>query len=299
MQSLDDFYYFAKVVEHGGYAAAGRALAIPKSRLSRHVSDLETRLNVRLVNRSTRRFVVSEIGHEVYRHATAMLGEAEAAVAAVEFARAEPRGVVRMSCPVSLAQNPLAGLLPEFFARYPSIRLLIHASNRRVDVLNEGFDLALRVRTRPSGEDGLVMRSFGPARELLVASRAYLDGAGRPQRPEELKDHATLGFFPESDTQRWELSGPNEETVQVEVAPRLICHDFVVMRAAALAGTGIALLPESLVRRDLDAGHLEPVLHHWTLPQGVLHVVFQGRRGLLPAVRATLDYLAERLPGTL
>jgi DNA-binding transcriptional LysR family regulator len=299
MQSLDDFYYFAKVVEHGGYAAAGRALAIPKSRLSRHVSDLETRLNVRLVNRSTRRFVVSEIGHEVYRHATAMLGEAEAAVAAVEFARAEPRGVVRMSCPVSLAQNPLAGLLPEFFARYPSIRLLIHASNRRVDVLNEGFDLALRVRTRPSGEDGLVMRSFGPARELLVASRAYLDGAGRPQRPEELKDHATLGFFPESDTQRWELSGPNEETVQVEVAPRLICHDFVVMRAATLAGTGIALLPESLVRTDLDAGRLEPVLHHWTLPQGVLHVVFQGRRGLLPAVRATLDYLAERLPGTL
>ena len=298
-ESLDAFYYFAKVVEHGGYAAAGRALAIPKSRLSRHVSELETRLNVRLVNRSTRRFVVTEIGHEVYRHATAMLGEAEAAVAAVEFARAEPRGVVRLSCPVSLAQNPLAGLLPEFFARYPAIRLLIHASNRRVDLLNEGFDLALRVRTRPSGEDGLVMRSFGEARELLVASRDYLDRAGRPQRPEELTGHATLGFFPEADTQTWELRGPNEETVHVEVAPRLVCHDFVVMHAAALAGTGIALLPEMLVRADLDLGRLEPVLHHWTLPQGVLHVVFKGRRGLLPAVRATLDYLAERLPGAL
>src|SRR5580700_3318358 len=110
MESLDDFYYFAKVVEHGGYAAAGRALAIPKSRLSRRVGELETRLNVRLVNRSTRRFVVTEVGQEVYRHATAMLGEAEAAVAAVEFARAEPRGIVRLSCPVSLAQNPLAGL---------------------------------------------------------------------------------------------------------------------------------------------------------------------------------------------
>jgi DNA-binding transcriptional LysR family regulator len=299
MESLDAFYYFAKVVEHGGYAAAGRALAIPKSRLSRHVSELETRLNVRLVNRSTRRFVVTEIGHEVYRHATAMLGEAEAAVAAVEFARAEPRGVVRLSCPVSLAQTPLAGLLPEFFARYPAIRLLIHASNRRVDLLNEGFDLALRVRTRPSGEDGLVMRSFGEARELLVASRDYLDRVGRPQRPEELTGHATLGFFPEADTQTWELTGPNEEIVHVEVAPRLVCHDFVVMHAAALAGTGIALLPEMLVRADLDLGRLEPVLHHWTLPQGVLHVVFKGRRGLLPAVRATLDYLAERLPGAL
>jgi DNA-binding transcriptional LysR family regulator len=298
-QSLDDFYYFAKVVEHAGYAAAGRALGIPKSRLSRHLSDLETRLNVRLVNRSTRRFAVTDIGQAVYRHATAMLAEADAARAAVEFAQAQPRGIVRLACPVSLAQNPLAALLPEFFARYPAIRLLIHASNRRVDVLNEGFDLALRVRTHPSGEDGLVMRSFGEARELLVASHAYLEQAGRPEHPQELRAHSTLGFFPESDTQTWELRGPNDESIKVEVAPRLVCHDFVVMRAAALAGTGIALLPESLVREDLDLGRLEPVLHHWTLPQGVLHAVFTGRRGLLPAVRATLDYLAERLPGTL
>ena len=299
MESLDDFYYFAKVVEHAGYAAAGRALGIPKSRLSRHVSDLETRLNVRLVNRSTRTLAVTDVGQEVYRHASAMLGEADAAVAAVEFARAEPRGIVRLSCPVALAQNPLAALLPEFFARYPAIRLIIHASNRRVDVLHERFDLALRVRTRPSSEDGLVMRSFGESRELLVASREYLDRAGRPQRPEELTDHATLGFAPESDTQTWDLTGPQGETVAVVVTPRLVCHDFVVMRAAALAGTGIALMPESLVRTDLDLGRLEPVLHHWTLPQGLLHVVFPGRRGLLPAVRATLDYLAERLPGTL
>jgi DNA-binding transcriptional LysR family regulator len=298
MESLDDFSYFAKVVEHRGYAAAGRALGIPKSRLSRHVGDLETRLNVRLVNRSTRRFVVTDIGQEVYRHAVAMLGEAEAAVAAVEFARAEPRGVVRLSCPVALAQHPLAALLPEFFARHPSIRLLIYATNRRVDVLNEGIDLALRVRTQPSGEDGLVMRSFEKLRELLVATRDYLDRAGRPQRPEELAAHATLGFAPESESQTWELSGPDGQSVRVEVSPRLVCHDFVVLRTAALAGTGIALLPESLVRSDLDSGRLEPVLHHWTLPQGVLHVVFQGRRGLLPAVRATLDYLAERLPGT-
>src|SRR5580693_7489262 len=133
MQPLEGFYYFTKVVEHGGFARPARALDIPKSRLSRHVASLEAQLSVRLVNRSTRRFVVTDVGHEVYRHATAMLSEAEAAVSAVEFARAEPRGIVRMSCPVALAQNPLAGLLPEFFRRYPAIRLLIHVSNRRVD----------------------------------------------------------------------------------------------------------------------------------------------------------------------
>jgi len=298
-QTLDDFYYFAKVVEHRGYARAARALGIPKSRLSRHVSQLEARLGVRLVNRSSRRFVVTEVGQEVQRHAAAMLAEADAAIEAVEFARAAPRGVVRLACPVALSQTLIAPLLPEFFARYPAVRLLVHASNRRVDVLNEGFDAALRVRTRPSGEDDLVMRSFGESRELLVAAREYLDRAGRPGRPDELPAHATLGFAPETETQTWELIGPEGQTVRIQHTPRLVCHDFVVLRTAVLAGTGIALLPESVVRADLDAGRLEPVLHHWNLRLGILHVVFPSRRGLLPAVRALLDFLAEKLPRAL
>jgi len=131
MQPLDDFYYFAKVIEHGGYARAARALAIPKSRLSRHVAALEARLGVRLVNRSTRRFVVTEVGQEVHKHALAMLTEADAAVEAVEFARAEPCGVIKASCPVALAQGTMAQYLPDFLSRYPKIRLLLHATNRR------------------------------------------------------------------------------------------------------------------------------------------------------------------------
>ena len=295
-QALDDFYYFAKVTEHGGYARAARALGIPKSRLSRHVSALEARLGVRLVNRSTRRFVVTEVGQEVQRHAAAMLAEADAALEAVEFARAEPRGIVRVACPVALSQTLMAPLLPEFFGRYPAIRLLIHASNRRVDVLNEGFDVAVRVRSQPSGEDGLVMRSFGEARELLVASHEYLERAGRPQCPDELPGLATLGFAPETETQTWELFGPDGQTARVQHTPRLVCHDFVVLHTAVCAGVGIALLPESVVRTDLDSGRLEPVLPQWNLRLGVLHVVFPSRRGLLPAVRAFLDFLGEKLP---
>jgi DNA-binding transcriptional LysR family regulator len=298
-QSLDDFYYFAKVVEHGGYARAARKLDIPKSRLSRHVSALESRLGVRLVNRSTRRFVVTEIGEDVYRHASAMLAEADAALDAVEFARAEPRGLVKVSCPVSLAQTALAAILPEFFARYPAVRLLVHASNRRVDVLNEGFDAALRVRTQPSGEDGLVMRSFTEGRELLVAHAAYLDRAGRPAAPEQIASHDTLGFAPESERQTWELSGPGGESIRVEHSPRLICHDFVVLKSAVLAGLGIALLPHGVVRAELEAGTLERVLPAWNLPLGICHVVFPSRRGMLPAVRAFIDFLAERLPSFL
>jgi DNA-binding transcriptional LysR family regulator len=296
MQPLDDFYYFAKVIEHGGYAKAARALGIPKSRLSRHVTALETRLGVRLVNRSTRRFVVTEVGQEVQQHATAMLAEADAAVEAVEFARAEPCGIVKASCPVAVAQTAMAQYLPEFLARYPKIRLILHATNRRVDVINEGFDVALRVRTVPTGEDGMVMRTFGSSSHFLVASREYLNERGRPERPEQLSQHATLSFSPETDRQTWQLSDAAGTSVQIEHTPRLVCHDFTMLRAAVLAGVGIALLPESVVRGDIDSDTVEQVLPAWTLPLGVFHLVFPSRRGLLPSVRAFIDFLAERMP---
>lgn len=299
MQPLDEFGYFAKVVEHGGYARAARVLRIPKSRLSRHVSALEGRLGVRLVNRSTRRFVVTEVGQEVFRHATAMLAEADAALEAVEIARAAPRGIVRASCPVALAQSSMAGILPEFFARYPGVRVQLHVSNRRVDVLNEGFDVALRVRTQPSGEDGLVMRTFREIRELMVASGAYLDRVGRPTMPAQLAERDTLGFAPEAESQTWELRDALGSAVRVDLKPRLVVHDFVVLKTAALAGMGIALLPENVVRSELADGRLERVLSEWNLPQGVCHVVFPTRRGLLPAVRAFIDFLAERLPAAI
>jgi DNA-binding transcriptional LysR family regulator len=299
LQPLAGFYYFTQVVNHGGFARAARALGIPKSRLSRHVMVLEAKLNVRLVNRSTRRFVVTEVGQEVYRHATAMLAEADAALEAVEFARAEPRGTVKVSCPVALAQSSLAGILPEFLVRYPAVRLQLHVSNRRVDVLSEGFDVALRVRAQPSGEDGLVMRAFRELEEFLVASSAYLERAGEPTHPLQLAQRDTLDYAGEFDRRPWELAGPDGQRALAEHNPRVVCHDFVVLRAAALAGLGIARLPETVVREDLRSGALRRVLPGWNIPQGVLHVVFASRRGLLPAVRAFIDFLAERLPGTV
>jgi DNA-binding transcriptional LysR family regulator len=299
MQPLEEFYYFAQVVKHGGYAKAARALNIPKSRLSRHVAALETRLNVRLLQRSTRRFAVTEVGQDVHRHAMAMLAEADAALHVVEFARAEPRGVVRMSCPVPMARTMLAEVLPEFLRQHPAVRLQIHVSNRRVDVLNEGFDIALRVRLQPTGEDGLVMRSFGESRELLVGSPEYLDTAGRPNTPAQLAELETLAFDSEDDQQLWELRGPDNQVARIEITPRVRCHDFSVLRAAAVAGLGITKLPENVVRADLDMGKLERVLPQWNTPVGIAHLVFPTRRGLLPAVRALIDFLAAKLPATV
>jgi DNA-binding transcriptional LysR family regulator len=299
MQPLEGFYYFTQVVEKGGFAKAARALGIPKSRLSRHVTALESQLNVRLVNRSTRRFVVTEVGREVQQRALAMLSDAEAALEAVEVARAAPRGLVKVSVPIAVAQTALAVILPDFLSQCPAVRLLLHVSDRRVDVLAEGFDVALRVRSRPSGEDALVMRSFSQLNSYLVASPVFLDRVGRVIQPAEIAQRDTLGFAPEPDRDTWELIGPEGESVRIEHTPRMICSDFVVLRAAVLAGLGIALLPQSVIARDLTEGRLERVLPQWRTPQGILHVVFPSRRGLLPAVRAFVDFLAERLPGLM
>ena len=296
MQDLNDLYYFAMVVEHGGFAAAERALGIPKSRLSRRISQLETDLGVRLLQRSTRRFAVTDVGMSVYRHAQTMLTEAQAAREVVDRLSAEPRGVVRVSVPVSLAQQQLARLLPAFLEQYPQVRLQLHVGNRRVDLINEGFDVALRVRARLDDDGSLVMRSFGQIQELLVASPKYLDRAGRPKDPADLASHLTLSIHEDEAHQRWELHGPGGEVRRVDLQPRVAGFDFPLLQSMVKDGFGITMLPETVCAEAVRRGELEVVLPEWSLPQGICHAVFASRRGLLPAVRVFIDFLAEHLP---
>lgn len=299
MQNLNDLYYFAAVVDHGGFAPAARALGIPKSRLSRRVTALEAELGVRLLQRSTRRFAVTDVGMSVHRHAQSMLAEAQAAREVVDRLSAEPRGVVRVSVPVSMAQLQFPKILPEFMANYPEVRLQLIVSNRRVDVINEGVDVAIRVRSRLDDDGSLVMRSFGQIQELLVASPRYLDRAGRPRTPEELDGHVALCSNEDEARQRWELHGPDGDVRRIELRPRVSGHDLPLMLALAQRDIGITLLPEILCSDAVRAGALEVVLPDWRLPQGIAHAVFASRRGMLPAVRVLLDFLAERLPPLL
>lgn len=296
MHDLNDLYYFAMVVDHSGFAAAERALGIPKSRLSRRISQLETDMGVRLLQRSTRRFAVTDVGNSVYRHAQSMLAEAQAAHEVVDRLSAEPRGVVRVSVPVELAQRYMPQLLPEFLARYPQVRVHLQVGNRRVDVINEGIDVALRVRTRLDDDGSLVMRSFGQVQELLVASPAYLKRMGVPRTPDELVDHVTLSTSEDDARQRWELHGPDGEVRRIDLKPRVMGFDFPMLMALAQQGIGITLLPETVCSEEVRRGELEVVLPEWRLPQGIFHAVFASRRGLLPAVRVFIDFLAEKAP---
>ena len=296
MYDLNDLYYFAMVVDHSGFAAAERALGIPKSRLSRRISQLETDLGVRLLQRSTRRFAVTDVGNSVYRHAQSMLAEAQAAREVVDRLSAEPRGVVRVSVPVSIAQQQMARLLPEFLARYPQVRVQLTVSNRRVDVINEGVDVALRVRAKLDDDGSLVMRSFGQIQQLLVASPAYLKRAGHPQTPEALAEHVTLSISEDDPRQRWELHGPDGAVRRVELTPRVMGFDFPMLMTLAEQGVGITLLPETVCAESVRRGDLVVVMPEWRLPQGIFHAVFASRRGLLPAVRVFIDFLAEKAP---
>ncbi|WP_222564355.1 LysR family transcriptional regulator [Novilysobacter antarcticus] len=297
MQDLNDLHYFAMVVEHSGFAAAERATGVPKSRLSRRISQLEAEMGVRLLQRSTRRFAVTEVGNSVYRHVQSMLAEAQAAREVVDRLSAEPRGVIRVSVPVGVAQQQMPKLLPGFLGRYPEVRVQLHVSNRRVDVINEGIDVALRVRSKLDDDGSLVMRSFGQIQELLVASPDYLRKMGRPRTPQELSDHVTMSMSEDDARQRWELHGPEGDVQPVEIKPRVMGFDLPMLLSLAIQGVGITLLPESVCADAVRRGDLQVVLPAWRLPQGIFHAVFASRRGMLPAVRVFIDYLAETVPG--
>ncbi|MBD8879716.1 MULTISPECIES: LysR substrate-binding domain-containing protein [Rhodanobacter] len=296
LQDLNDLYFFAAVVEHGGFSAAGRALGMPKSRLSKRVAQLEDRLGVRLLQRTTRRFVVTEVGERFYAHCRAVLEEARAAQEAVDELRAEPRGVVRLSCPVSLTQTILAHVLPDFMAQYPRLQVRVLSSNRRVDLLGEGYDLAIRVRSKLDTDTNMVVRSFGQSRVLPVASPKLLAALGRPKHPGELAKFPALSMQEHEGPQTWELIDASGERVNVEVDARLICGDFAVLLEAARRGVGVTLLPEFVCAPAVTSGELEVLLPEWSAPEGTMHFIYPSRRGMLPGVRALVDFLAERLP---
>jgi DNA-binding transcriptional LysR family regulator len=292
MQDLNDLYYFARVVEHGGFAPAGRALGLPKSTLSRRVASLEERLESRLLQRSTRHFGMTEVGEVYYRHCVAMIAEAEAAQEAIDNTSAEPRGMIRVTCPISLMFSSVAPIISRYLAAHPQVRVQLSATNRRVDVIEEGVDVALRVRFPPLENEGLVMKRLAESRQLLVGSPALLDQIGRPGTPAELSRLPGLDLLRSPPKHAWEFRDAAGNLVSVAFEPRYAADDMYALRQAAEAGTGIVQLADYVVVDQIASGALEIILPDWTLPSGIVHAVFPSRRGLSPAIRSLIDFLA-------
>ena len=290
---LNELRIFAAVAGRRSFVAAARATGVPKATVSRKVKDLEARLGVRLLQRTTRRVALTEVGAAFLERCERIEEEIAEAEAVVGTYRGRPRGTLRVTAPYSLARQFLAPILPEFLRRNAELRVALWLRNEPVDLVGRGVDLALWVW--PLAESSYASRLVARVRPSYWASPAYLRRRGRPSAPEELRGHEVLlyvgGGAPRHE---WTLRRGGHE-VTVPVSPNLACNDFAPLREAAVAGMGVLLASEVMIPEALRRKELVPVLPGWAGPDTEVRAVFPSRAGLAPKVRAFVDFLVERL----
>lgn len=289
MDRLAQLEAFAAVAETGGFSAAARVLDRTTSAVSKQVRALEERLGVRLLNRTTRRVSLTETGVAFRERLQAVLHDLDAAEIAAGALQEEPRGVLRIGAPMDFGRIALAPVLAAFAARHEGLQLEVELADRFVDVVEEGFDVVVRIANLP--DSSLVARRMGPCRRLLCAAPAYLDAAGRPRRPEELREHRVIGYAYEQ-TRRWRFHGQDGEAA-LPVEPRHRANNGEMIRAMLLAGLGIALLPSFLVGEDLRVGRLEALFPDSLEADTGIWAVTAHRKLLAAKVRVLLDHLAS------
>jgi len=291
LTDLNNMYFFAKVVEHGGFTSAANALGLQTSKLSRRISALEAELDVRLLNRNSRSISMTDAGRLFHEHCLAMVENAQSAKNAIDQTRASPRGVVRISCPLGVLQMGAGTIFSQYLLDNPFVSIKLDATNRRVDVIEEGLDIALRVRLPPLEDSELTLLPLLTSHRILVASPALLARHVEPENLDDLTALPTMAMTSISDKYHWDFFAPHPMTFSHQ--PRLTTEDLATLRNAALMGLGVTLLPFSLIQDDLTRGHLVHVLPKLRSPEGSLHAVYPSRRGMVPAVRGVLDALLE------
>jgi DNA-binding transcriptional LysR family regulator len=287
--NFNDLHIFVQAVENGGFAAAARQLGMPKSTISKRVAELEADLGIRLIHRTSRSFVLTDVGRDFYDHARAAVIEAEAAESVVQRRQEEPQGLVRITASVPVAQFHLADRLPALARAYPKLELQLHITDRFVDLIREGFDIAIRSHFAALPDSELVQRRMTVERITLVASPEYLARRGTPEHPDDIVGHDGLLTGPASKT--WRLNDSDGQAVLVSPAPRLVADESLLLLRAAASGLGIACLPESMSVPFIGAGELVRVLPDWDVGSVTSTILTPHRRSELPAVRAVIDFL--------
>jgi DNA-binding transcriptional LysR family regulator len=297
---LNSLRLFVEVVERASFTAAGKALGIPKSRLSRRIAQLEEQLATRLLQRTSRRVSLTDVGRAFYAHCQAMMAEADAAHQTVLHRLAEPSGVVRASMPVAVAELVLAQVLPAFLTRHAKVSVTLQATDRRVDLLEEGMDVVIRGEGALPEPGSLVRSPLCSTPWSLVASPAYLEARPRLRRVEDLSRCEALLYQPGLDADAvWRLHGPDSAVQTVAAPTRLRSDNLPLLKQAALADLGIAGLPLYSCHSELSDGRLMRILPEWRPRCGRLSILFPERRGMAPAVRAFIDFLKAELPPLL
>ncbi len=292
---LNDYAYFFHVVEQRGFAPAGRALGIPKSRISRHIRQLEERLGARLLQRTSRQFGVTDAGKEFFRHAKAIMSEVQAAEAAVPQDGGALTGKVRVSCSPGVAQFALDGLVSDFLRQHPGVEIGQHVTNDLVDLIEAGVDIAIRGHAGNLPDSSLIQRCVAKVQWYLFASPAYLDEFGTPRKPDDLQDCAGLCLGWRNDIGRWRLKQGGGETEVIQFLPRLSSDDMHSLKAACAAGLGIVSLPSYVCAEDIRLGRLQRVLPEWISAEATLSLLQPSRHGTAPAVKAFAEHLTRGL----
>lgn len=293
---LNDLRYFAEIVQRGSFTGAAQSLGVQTSSLSRRITALESELGVRLLNRTTRRISLTDAGKHFLEHCQAIVSHAEAAYEQVEKTRSAPTGVVRMSCPIGLLESGMTAILSGYLKDNPDVRLMLDATNRRVDVIQEGLDLAIRVRRPPLADSELVIRQLGKSNTILVASPQFLSRHGKPASLQEVSTLPTVALGSVSERFEWTFYDKNGNAVTVPHKPRLATDDLSTLRTGALDGIGIAEIPQELIHQDLQDRRLIHVLPDYVSLEGIVHAVYPTRRGMVPAVARLVDTLAAEFP---
>jgi DNA-binding transcriptional LysR family regulator len=287
---LNDVLVFARVVRAGSFTAAAAELGMKKSTVSRKVSELEERLNTRLLQRTTRKLSLTDAGRTLYDYSARIAGEMEEAERAVSRLQATPQGPLRVTAPINASW--LGPIVSDYLKRYPQVRLELFCTARTVDLVEERYDLGIRAGTLT--DSSLISRSLGKASWFLVAATAYFKKRARPRSPSDLNKHDLLFFGSGRDGAELRLERGGEHA-QLALPARLMASDMDVLYAAASAGLGVALLPAFRCLEELRARRFEHVLGEWSAPSTPVHVVYPSTRHLSPKVKSFVDHLQARM----
>jgi DNA-binding transcriptional LysR family regulator len=285
---------FVKVVQTGSFTRAADALNTQKAHLSRVVGQLEKELGVRLLARTTRSLSLTEIGREFFERAVGILASVEDAQRAVQKAQGEPRGVLKLTCGVEFGMIAVSAWIGRYLQHHPQVRVDADFTSRIVDMVHEGYDLAIRVG--PLADSTLVARKLGELHYGLFASPEYLARRGAPEHPGDLPAHEVLAFAGGSHQATWSLSRGGQQA-HVELQPRLKANNVFAVRDAAVTGLGVAQLPLIVAASAMRMGQLRRVLPDWSPPSVPVHAVFASARYLTPKVRAFIDLVVEAMRG--
>jgi DNA-binding transcriptional LysR family regulator len=290
---LNELLVFTRVVQAGSFTAAARRLKMPKSSVSRKVSDLEERIGARLLHRTTRKLGLTDAGRIYFERAAPIVSDIEQADQAVGESQAAPRGLLRVTAPLSFAL--LGPMVASFLERYPEVRVELVCADRVVNLVEEGFDVAIRAGRLV--DSTLIARRLGAMKRVLVASAGYLKRHPRLKSPADLEKHACIAFGSAPTPTLWTLHS-GEKKVDVRVPARLSANDMDMMVDAARAGIGIAWLPEHLVSVELAKGRLKRLLSDWSSPETPVHAVYPSARHLSQKVSAFVELLREEFSRT-